>query len=92
MVRCEAFFLFVKYAVIDEDVSLNLNVFLFLPVVLVLMSVTYFFLYHSVMVSLNSAIKDYRVNHKRDAEVDSGLSSSERTENETLTEGEKEDY
>ena len=91
MVRCEAFFLFVKYAVIDGDVSLNLNVFLFLPVVLVLMSVTYFFLYHSVMVPLNSAIRDYRVNHKRDAEVDNGLSSSERAENVTLTEGEKED-
>ena len=91
MVRCEAFSLFVKYAIIDGDVSLNLNVFLFLPVVLILMSVTYFFLYHSVMVSLNSAIRDYRVKHKRDAEVNDGLSSSERTENETLTEGEKED-
>lgn len=84
-------FLFVKYAVIDGDVSLNLNVFLFLPVVLVLMSVTYFFLYHSVMVPLNSAIKDYRVNHKRDAEVNDGLSSSERVKNVNLTEGEKED-
>ena len=78
-------FLFVKYAVIDGDVSLKLNVFLFLPVVLVLMSVTYFFLYHSVMVSLNSAIKDYRVNHKRDAEVNDGLSSSERVKNVNLT-------
>ena len=84
-------FLFVKYAISDGDVSLKLNVFLFLPVVLVLMSVTYFFLYHSVMVSLNSAIRDYRVNHKKDAEVNDDLSSSKRTENGTLTEGEKVD-